>query len=724
MTDELVALARQVGDPTRAPRDRGLQATLDRLYLTSCNPEQFPEPADLYFLGPPVREGELGTLGEYEVQEVIGQGGMGLVLKAFEPALGRLVAVKVLSPALAGSATARRRFAREGRAAAAVCHEHIVAVYSVRETDRLPYLVMQYVAGESLQARLQRTGPLEVLEVVRIGLQTAQGLAAAHAQGLIHRDIKPANLLLEGIFTAEDAENAERRPEEEQGFPSSSALSALSAVKPLRVKITDFGLARMADDIGLTQVGVVAGTPEYMAPEQARGESIDHRADLFSLGSVLYALCTGLPPFQGTTAVAVLRQVSDQAATPIRSLNPNIPTWLEEFVNRLMEKNPADRIQSASEAAVLLEGYLASLSQSTTGGVVPLPLLPANRAEPVLVRPPRGSFRGVRGALWLVVLLAALGLGVPLLMQMLQAQPSQTLDFYQDFRGIDDLPAPFELRHADGALVRFEKEGLRLTVPRSRKKNGVSVFLPLNLEGDFEITAGYELLPCDPPQGGHGVGFHLEYTTTLKRKAHVSVDRLTRINEGDVVWCARQEADEDGQDHYDQHHEETTARAGQLRLTRSGDTVSYWAAEDPKGEFHKLFEHSVDRENVNAVKLMAYQGWECNPVDLRIRDLRVRSLNAVEAKSALADSEHVSSQPWLLLGLLSLGLVPLLLLGLWLYARRREQPAESAPAAGQLPVAFECQGCGKKLRANSALAGKRVKCPQCSQAVLVPTTEP
>ena len=121
---------------------------------------------------------------------------------------------------------------------------------------------MQYVAGESLQDRLDRTGPLEVAEIVRIGLQTAAGLAAAHAQGLIHRDIKPANLLLENGLA--------------------------------RVKITDFGLARMADDVGLTQNGVVAGTPEYMAPEQARGEPVDHRADLFSLGSVLYAMCTGV----------------------------------------------------------------------------------------------------------------------------------------------------------------------------------------------------------------------------------------------------------------------------------------------------------------------------------------------------------------------------------------------------------------------------------------------
>src|SRR5438105_8436121 len=227
------------------------------------------------------------------------------------------VAIKVLTAALAGSAAARRRFRREARAAAAVCHDHVVPVHGVHEVGGLPYLVMQYVAGEWRQQRLDRAGPLEVAEVVRIGLQAARGLAAAHAQGLVHRDVKPANLLLEDGLA--------------------------------RVKITDFGLARMADDVALTRAGVVAGTPEYMAPEQARGEQVDHRADLFSLGSVLYACCTGRPPFRGATAAAVLRQVSDGAPTSLRSLNPDVPAWLEALIGRLLEKDPAGRFPSAAE---------------------------------------------------------------------------------------------------------------------------------------------------------------------------------------------------------------------------------------------------------------------------------------------------------------------------------------------------------------------------------------
>ena len=165
-------------------------------------------------------------------------------------------------------------------------------------------------------------------------MQTAAGLAAAHAQGLVHRDVKPANILLENGIE--------------------------------RVKLTDFGLARAAADAGMTQSGIVAGTPHYMAPEQARGEATDHRADLFSLGSTLYAMCTGLPPFRAETPVAVLRRVSDDVPRPIRQLNPEIPDWLEAIVERLHAKDPADRFASASELADLLGQCLAHVQEPLT----------------------------------------------------------------------------------------------------------------------------------------------------------------------------------------------------------------------------------------------------------------------------------------------------------------------------------------------------------------------
>jgi serine/threonine protein kinase len=350
--DELRRLGREVGDPTLVPVDATLTQVLEKLQgQGAAGRSASSEPPDLYFLGPSDQPGVLGTLGAYQVQEVIGQGGMGVVLKAYEPALHRLVAIKVLAAAVAGSAVARRRFTREAQAAAAVCHDNIVAVHGVHELDGLPYLVMQYVSGESLQARLDRSGPLEPSEVVRIGLQTASALAAAHAQGLTHRDVKPANLLLENGLA--------------------------------RVKITDFGLARMADDAQLTRIGEVAGTPEYMAPEQARGEPVDHRCDLFSLGSVLYAMCTGRPPFRGATALAVLHDVNERAPAPIRSLNPDVPAWLEALVARLMAKDPDDRFQSAAEVAALLEGYLAHLRQPEVPAprLPPTPLLPQAEAS-------------------------------------------------------------------------------------------------------------------------------------------------------------------------------------------------------------------------------------------------------------------------------------------------------------------------------------------------------
>ena len=196
----------------------------------------------------------LGRLGNYEVSGVVGAGAMGVVLKATDPSLDRAIAIKVLSPHLASSGAARKRFAREAKAAAAVLHSNVIPIHSVSNDHSLPYLVMPYVRSTSLQKRIDQDGALPTNEVLRIASQVAAGLAAAHAQGLVHRDIKPANILLE------------------QGVE--------------RVAITDFGLARAVDDASLTRTGFIAGTPQYMSPEQSRGDSIGQRSDLFSLGSV------------------------------------------------------------------------------------------------------------------------------------------------------------------------------------------------------------------------------------------------------------------------------------------------------------------------------------------------------------------------------------------------------------------------------------------------------
>jgi serine/threonine-protein kinase len=211
------------------------------------------------------------------VLEVLGRGGMGVVFRAFDDKLQRVVAIKVLAGHLASNGSARKRFVREARAAAAVTHANVIAIYAVEDAGPLPYLVMQCIDGRTLQEKLDRSGPLGLKQILRIGLQIAEGLAAAHRQGLIHRDIKPANILLENCIE--------------------------------RVKITDFGLARAVDDASLSQSSLIAGTPLYMSPEQARGEPLDYRSDLFSLGSVLYLMCAGHPPFRAASPMAVLKRV-------------------------------------------------------------------------------------------------------------------------------------------------------------------------------------------------------------------------------------------------------------------------------------------------------------------------------------------------------------------------------------------------------------------------------
>jgi serine/threonine protein kinase len=306
----------------------------------------------LEFLTPTDAPGSLGRLGPYEVTDLLGRGGFGIVVKAFDPTLGRAVAIKVLAPELATSAAARGRFAREARAAAAVVHDHVVAIHAVDSCNNLPYLVMPLVAGRSLQERVDRDGPLGVKEILRIGMQTACGLAAAHNQGLVHRDVKPSNILLENGVE--------------------------------RVKLTDFGLARAVDDASLTQSGVVAGTPQYMSPEQARGEAVDHRSDLFSLGSVLYFMCTGHAPFRASSTPAVLRRVSDERPRRLGEINNDIPGWLEAIVERLHEKSPASRFQSATEVAETLGRYLSDLQRGVP--ITARPSRPAPSPRPWLKR--------------------------------------------------------------------------------------------------------------------------------------------------------------------------------------------------------------------------------------------------------------------------------------------------------------------------------------------------
>lgn len=272
----------------------------------------------------------MGRLGKYEVIGIVGSGAMGVVLKAVDPTLDRVVALKVMNPTLASCGTARFRFTREAKAAAVVLHPNVIAIHGVSTNQELPFLAMPYVSGPSLQQRLNAQGPLELIEILRIGGQVAAGLAAAHQKGLIHRDIKPSNILLDaGVETA---------------------------------LITDFGLARTVDDATMTRTGTIAGTPEYMSPEQAQGKTFDCASDVFSLGSLLYTLCTGDRPFRAKTTFGVLRKITDEEPKSIRDINPQIPAWLCSLIASMHLKDPAQR-PTASQVRDQLESCLAHLHQ-------------------------------------------------------------------------------------------------------------------------------------------------------------------------------------------------------------------------------------------------------------------------------------------------------------------------------------------------------------------------
>jgi hypothetical protein len=276
-------------------------------------------------LAPPQAPDEIGRLGPYRVLRVLGVGGMGVVFHAEDVQVRRPVALKALLPALAADAAARERFLREARAAAAVKNDHVITIYEVSEDRGIPFLAMPLLQGETLEACLRRRRRLPVAEVLRVGREIAEGLAAAHARGVIHRDIKPGNVWLESAHAG-------------------------------RVKILDFGLARApTDDARLTRSGAIVGTPAYMAPEQARSQSVDARSDLFSLGCVLYRCCTGELPFKGADTLAVLTALATETPRPVRQLNPEVPPALSDLVMRLLAKEPARRPSSARAVADALE---------------------------------------------------------------------------------------------------------------------------------------------------------------------------------------------------------------------------------------------------------------------------------------------------------------------------------------------------------------------------------
>jgi serine/threonine protein kinase len=336
-----------------------IDAPTDRLPASREGAGPGPSPAAYPFLAPPDNADELGWLAHYRVIELLGEGGMGIVFRAEDTHLRRQVALKVMKPEYAEKGGVER-FLREARALAALRHEHIVTVYQVGRAEEAAYLAMEFLQGKSLAGWVKGKRP-NFQQMMKLARQIATGLAAAHAQGLIHRDIKPDNIWLEAP----------------RGH----------------VKILDFGLARPADeDSRITHEGDIVGTPCYMSPEQARGEPLDPRSDLFSLGVVLYQLATGVIPFERRTTMATLVSLATEAPMPVECYNAGIPPAFSELVLRLMAKEREDRPSSAREVLEALD-RITREHERTAGesqAKVDETQRPPAKETPTLVDRPRG----------------------------------------------------------------------------------------------------------------------------------------------------------------------------------------------------------------------------------------------------------------------------------------------------------------------------------------------
>lgn len=495
------------GSPTIVTGLTETQGNLDTELLTG-------EQEFLRFLDPQTRPGWLGRLAHFEIEKILGQGAFGIVAKAYDEKLHRVVAIKMLMPALAATSPPRKRFLREARAAAAMTHENIVAIYDTHE-DPIPYLVMEFVPGPTLQQRMNETGPMEVADVLRIGQQIAAGLAAAHAVNLIHRDIKPSNILL------------------------TTGLRE-------RIKISDFGMARAVDDASMTQSGIIAGTPMYMAPEQARGETLDHRADLFSLGSVLYQMAGGHPPFRAVNTMAVLERVCEDTPRPLDDVIPETPSWLQSIIFRLLEKNREDRFQSAQEVADLLARCQRELEHN--GKVDSVAFSISNGVES------NQTTKSVQSKLSWVAMLCVLAVLMPMIIGPKLARwfekPMPTLPQAESIGGMDDdtpeeppnvapgisFPAVVH-SEADVAIVFLEGNRRRL----DRPDHGVEVHVIVQggeqiiqhaISMDFDFLKRNTLLD---PYFAHGWWKYLDTEWSDFRAIHFP----SGVSSDDPIWGVR-----------------------------------------------------------------------------------------------------------------------------------------------------------------------------------------
>ena len=312
------------------------------------------------------------TFSHYRIIEQLGQGGQATAYKAEDTRLNRLVVIKTLLPELAVSESARRRFEREARLASALDHPNICGIFDIGESNGLYYIVMPYVEGRTLKQIISKQ-PLEILSALSIAIQIADAIAAAHARGIVHRDIKPSNVIVN-----------------ERG----------------QVKVLDFGLAKIIanddtesdekdkdkdqdrdDDRTMTEIGVPYGTTGYGSPEQAAGERVDYRTDIFSLGVVLYEMVTGQQPFEGRNRIEILHAVMNDKPEPINNLNPGAPPKLQAIIDRALTKKPKDRFASMAQMRDEMKNLMREISQSV--GVIPLEA----SAAPIVHQQARNSWR-------------------------------------------------------------------------------------------------------------------------------------------------------------------------------------------------------------------------------------------------------------------------------------------------------------------------------------------
>jgi serine/threonine protein kinase len=292
-------------------------------------------------------------LGNYDIVEEIGRGGMAVVYRAYQRSLNRHVAIKVLAPQLGFDQQFVERFQREARAAAKLRHPNIVVIHDVAHQEGIYYLVMELLEGRTLKELIEQKGSLPPERAAHIVEQVASALDYAHQQGLVHRDVKPAN-----IFVGKDD----------------------------RTILTDFGIAKAASETQhLTRTGMLIGTPEYMSPEQAEGGEVDYRTDLYALGVVLYQMLAGRVPFQSTTPHATLHAVIYEPPPPLRQLRPNLSPAVESVVMKSIDKQPTQRFQSGSELGTALKAALAGRPPGVVAAPPPLPAAtPSRQRSPVV----------------------------------------------------------------------------------------------------------------------------------------------------------------------------------------------------------------------------------------------------------------------------------------------------------------------------------------------------